>query len=150
MYFFDIQVHFRQNLIKAWLSLPCPYILYNYPPPPQATTCLHPCHMQIMGAHSHTTLHTEITARFNYRIRCIWRTNDHSLPNLGSLGCLNSFLECLFNRSCSTRPTCRQENIKYHTIRVHFRIYLRGGNCLASSKLQGWYTNPRGATPYWR
>ena len=27
--FFDMQVHFRQNLIKAWLSLPCPCILYN-------------------------------------------------------------------------------------------------------------------------
>ena len=36
----------------------------------------------------------------------ISHTSDHSLSNLGSLGCLNSFLECLFSLSCSTRPTC--------------------------------------------
>ena len=48
MYFFDMQVHFRQNLIKAWLSLPCPCILYNNcfksgrAEASQTPTCLHP------------------------------------------------------------------------------------------------------------
>ena len=43
LHFLDMQVHFRRNLIKVQLSLPCPHILmYNYYLKIGGGGCLHP------------------------------------------------------------------------------------------------------------